>query len=1185
MSGRRRKSLSIFRPNLSSLTPIRDAPPSNTSPKETATLKKKLRPSSIFSSSPTNTSTSPLSASSLPENASLSPQNRPRTLQKSNRPSSIFGSLRSNQSLQDDDEALVRADTGITDGQEEHGTTIEAEKMTLLHHGEVQMAGSMFRKRSQYLVLTNTHLLRFKTQAKASEMFPEIPSSMGRSNSIRHSRMSSGGSTQDAHLLADAHAAILLKNVVAAYKLDDGRPYFTIELAHYDEASNQASTMSMQLNDPRDSEVWLMSMRAALTKHRLTETMPFTRREIEYVARAVEADADYDPNHFRMFMVVQRATKSGGRSSSDDLGKLMSNIYYFVIGLQKIHLVPLPKANKSASSTSLVEASGSSHGLMCLSSVYVQSFDDAFQLGFRTPLQPQSSLHLASSSANDVALCVRQAAEYLRPNWTEQPFIWNVPDNLEEALLPVPESDEDNMCFDRTLTAYCVAYRIDPSNIRYTVNYSCEDGPEFELFEPGNPRRPRYTSLELLAILRALRYNETFHSIAFRQTKLDALHGLYDRCGSEHFMWSTKSGQSIKLPRLERTPVMVQELQCLALKSQRLRRVDFSNSLSRRARDIDMAKDSGSGICEALFPLCLLQYTNIDWIVLNGIALAEVDLEYLYAASIKRVSHLRAVEFARCGLDTDMMKISLQGLSHQGDTLESIDLSSNPAMIHPDFLEKSLANMKRLRSLNLSRIHVDTTLDALISVSALTRWKLEFLDVSGTKLNAQSVEAISAYLLTRQSDTLKELRMQQCQLTGDDLATILESMADGRDEPRELHLVVSENRFEKGHSKIVDTVKRSITPTHLTMQMLEYSKEKNFRDLLSAVAANKSLKYLDISRTSVPYDASTATCEQLRLMFENNTTLEELNISGEQAHLEAVTLGRGLPEALQGLESNTSLKVLRIENQALGLPGASALASAIERNNTLVELHCDANEISLQAFTSLVNALKINKSLLYVPLMDHDRAWSRSKIDREVSSMLSKNEATTNPAPVNTSTTSRTTAALRKTLTGGRSLSARSTERQLDPVPGFTQQDVRAAVDSLDHTWDAMLARLQSYLSRNYSLANGLPFDENMNEQLISPNNSRPATSGGLYTALNRARSERTPTMEFDRQLGGGSTQADRDHQLGPEMTIEDLYIGNGLEGIGNMTLDSPTAKDGFNEVLQDAESPPEEGLTMGGAR
>lgn len=46
----------------------------------------------------------------------------------------------------------------------------------------------------------------------------------------------------------------------------------------------------------------------------------------------------------------------------------------------------------------------------------------------------------------------------------------------------------------------------------------------------------------------------------------------------------------------------------------------------------------------------------------------------------------------------------------------------------------------------------------------------------------------------------------------------------------------------------------------------------------------------------------------------------------------------------------------------------------LTRNTTLRELHCEMNEIHLQGFTAMVNAMEKNKTLLYLPSMERDRA-------------------------------------------------------------------------------------------------------------------------------------------------------------------------------------------------------------------
>lgn len=102
--------------------------------------------------------------------------------------------------------------------------------------------------------------------------------------------------------------------------------------------------------------------------------------------------------------------------------------------------------------------------------------------------------------------------------------------------------------------------------------------------------------------------------------------------------------------------------------------------------------------------------------------------------------------------------------------------------------------------------------------------------------------------------------------------------------------------------------------------MVEYQKEDHFRELILAMKRNTTLKYLDISKASLPYDASDETCEALQQMFMENKTLEELDISGEHAHLEIAKFGIGLNHALTGLKKNSALRVLRIECKAIFFP-------------------------------------------------------------------------------------------------------------------------------------------------------------------------------------------------------------------------------------------------------------------------
>ena len=992
-----------------------------------------------------------------------------------------------------------------------------------MHHGEVQTAGGMFRKKSQYFVLTDSHLVRFKCQARASEIFPSIPSSIGKASNIRHSRISSSSSLHELHAStsSDSHQGIPLSHVVAVWRLEDGKPYFSIQISYLDEETYYASDTTLQLHDPRDCDLWLSSLRGAIMKQRLTNPKSFTQGFVDYTARALEQEHDYDPEQFRMFKVVQRerSGKTGARSSSEDLTKISSTICILAIGAYKVHLVPLPKSSRTASSTSLSDMTGISHGIMALTSLAVHDHDDAFQLTFRLPLQQPSTLLLAASHVSDIALYVRHAADYLRPEWLEAPFTWNVPQSVDDEIWPIPQSSDDYQGFDRTLTAYSAAYNIDTSKIRYFVNYSCEDAPAFELHPPAGTGRTRYTALELLAIMRSLRYNESFITVSFRSISLDVLHSLHDRFGDDHVPFTNRSGEPLRIEDHANLSILIQEVQALAVKCKRLRRLDFSFSLHRKElNDDEDAQDAGCGLCQALFPLCARQQTNVDWIILNGITLCKVDIDYLYGAALDRSCHFRALDLAYCGLNDRNMDTVLEALEHQAATMESIDLSGNLARLEPWALGKHLRGLEFIRKINLSNVTRTSGPEPLFTAETLLTWKLVEIRLARTPLNEQTLEALATYLQSDQSNYLRIIQLDQCKLTGSAAANLLTAMDRGPSQPRDLHIQLNENPLEQHHDQLVKVINGSYTPSHVTMQMLEYKSERNFQRLLEAFALNKSTRHLDISKVSLPADASDETCNALHKLLAENGALEVLDISGEHSHLEAANFGSGLNYALAGLTYNQSLKVLRVEHQKLGLQGASTLATVLEQNQSLVEIHCENNEINLQAFTVLVNSLELNTTLLLLPSMGPDRAWTQKKVDREIDSMRDESSIMSKAgmSPSTKATVHRTLGrTLGKTMVGQRTFSARNLERTTSLMQGYTESDIKAAMGSLSQTWDRETARLQQYLARNYIIAQGLPVDGQAHLAM-----DRPGTGDSFSSAFGGiGLDDSTPIAEIEVQL------------------------------------------------------------------
>jgi hypothetical protein len=318
-----------------------------------------------------------------------SPKLRPRTLQKG-RPTSIFGSL-GRKSLSNYVEGGDELTGTTPESPMDFGVQLDepgsATSKTVLHHGEVQTTSGMFRKKKEYLVLTDTHLLRFKSQSRASESYPSIPPVHGRSAATRHPSSTSIGSLQDvqsntSHTSADGENRIPLSQIVTVYKVEDGRPFFTAEVVYLDEDYHGVGSIQLMLHDPKEADLWHTSIRAAAQKARLLMEEPFPERVVRYLVQILEGANDYDPNHFHIFRVVRRAAVQKGKSS-DDLQKLGSSVYYLLVGINLLHMIPLPDFSYASGRLVSSKASRSVFGLVTLISANCKYEDDRFDLGFR----------------------------------------------------------------------------------------------------------------------------------------------------------------------------------------------------------------------------------------------------------------------------------------------------------------------------------------------------------------------------------------------------------------------------------------------------------------------------------------------------------------------------------------------------------------------------------------------------------------------------------------------------------------------------------------------------------------------------------------------------------------------------------------------------------------------------------
>jgi hypothetical protein len=238
-------------------------------------------------------------------------------------------------------------------------------------------------------------------------------------------------------------------------------------------------------------------------------------------------------------------------------------------------------------------------------------------------------------------------------------------------------------------------------------------------------------------------------------------------------------------------------------------------------------------------------------------------------------------------------------------------------------------------------------------------------------------------------------------------------------------------------------------------------------------------------------------------MFADNTSLEWLDISGEDSRLETTKLGVGINRALRGLQRNRTLRALYIRYQKLGVQGASTLADVLKVNTTLQYLYCEDNGIALTGFTDLINALHRNTTLLFLPSMHEARQMALKQTEEQVKSMRDDVAIPTQSKP----------ASVRSRL-ANRVVS--NSKKESNYPSGLSDQDIKAALGLVDESWARQEYRLQQYLQRNHNIAHGIPTAMDVDEEDFE----RPDTASSLGKILEKVKIESTPTAEKDIQLG-----------------------------------------------------------------
>ncbi|KAK3334002.1 hypothetical protein B0T19DRAFT_440697 [Cercophora scortea] len=825
----------------------------------------------------------------------------------------------------------------------------------------------LLKTKTPYLVVTTDYVVKLKNHAHVLALFPQL---------------SEGARPEPSSTVAEPLAVIPVAGIISVFVAESTRPSFGLEIWWKTLSGASFHHASFFFNLPTERDEQMHHIVCAMRSNNPDEN-EFNRRSVD-VAELLQGIQDTEEPKFKhqkieIFPVVPRGNTRrdcSAKPEDDSKKSLEGPAFYLAVGG---HLCYLVEIQKGKGGNPICQHR--TFGLVTLEKFKGDwtHHQERFNITFRDPFSTPVVLELASRYYRNIILTFGQADRFLKPAW---PQMWQGLEIFRISGLKQLQSiisREDFGSVRRTLDAFLSAYRCNP--VVWEINWRSKFAPEFRLLPAKDGST--YSALQILAVLRALRYNDYFNSLSFRDIDLAVLWHVEDNptklVNVAYLSRSCVTLDPDEVEILKISPVLHQEFHALAFCSETIRQIDFTNSSASYVARFRQSRQTSPSIQFIAPILNLLKsgITKCNRLILSRTALLRADIEEI--AEILKHGSIQALDVSFCGLDDmdlrDMVVTPL--LDHPQQLLQSLDVSGNPGRVPARILSEMIHNLVELRELNLCGSLQGDVAGPLIPVETLDRLQfLTELDISNFKLNLSTLVDLERFLSNRASKmdanepaSLHKLVLNNCGITGGQAARIFNAIGENHG----MDLSISGNPIEDGVDDLAAAISKSRAPASLTMQMVEFRIESNYVLLIKSLTKTKYLSMLNLVGTAPNGPCSAETVRALEDFFAHNKSIQCLDLSGYCGKLDDGQLAKGFGRSLLGLIKNTTMTHFRIRNQNLH-DDAGILGRVIRENRHLMVFDCQDNNLNLTSLQFLVSNLKHNTNIIEFPFSATERA-------------------------------------------------------------------------------------------------------------------------------------------------------------------------------------------------------------------
>lgn len=382
----------------------------------------------------------------------------------------------------------------------------DEDMIEIMYAGDLEhtFGGNIMRKsRKEYCVLTNRHLLRFKTIQKAMGVFENL-------------LVFGGGSRRpvsSVRLPSDSNM-IAVDTILAVHESFSTPP--TIRVDYVNPTTKNGSSLMLMTDSANSQAKWLEAIRGVVKRH-IPYMSVVSKSDRGAAMERLRRHMDIPDQHEQMVVHKVVLTERRARSADGASPSVFKEIFLVVLlVIGKINLYILPTSNDEDYKRVIGEKDRL--GLMAISNITFEGRDDTVQVTVRVKGGDNKTFLFASSWCENMVQDLRRAINSLTQFYPEPPYDLDIPYSLRSVrILPLVELAKfEDRGFDKLLEAHCAALNLDKRRFSFTITEVADVvGARKITVNPPNEIREGvvntpYNKHELLAIFRSLRHNVSF---------------------------------------------------------------------------------------------------------------------------------------------------------------------------------------------------------------------------------------------------------------------------------------------------------------------------------------------------------------------------------------------------------------------------------------------------------------------------------------------------------------------------------------------------------------------------------------------------------------------------------------------------------------------------------------------------